>query len=431
MNSTNGWRRVKLKDVCQKITVGHVGPMAKEYVDDGIPFLRSQNIEPFRLNLSSVKYITPQFHARLKKSALAPGDVAVVRTGYPGTACVIPGELPVSNCADLVIIRPSNVLDAKYLAALFNSTWGQGSIAGTLVGVAQQHFNVGAAKGMVIDLPPLPTQQKIASVLSAYDDLIENNTRRIKILEEMAQAIYREWFVNFRSPGHEKARMVNSELGPIPEGWETKRLGDVASVYRGRSYRSADIVEEGGLPFLNLKCVDRDGGFRREGIRRYQGPYKETQTAKSGDIIMAVTDMTQERRIIARAARVPVMGQSTSVFSMDLVKIQPNSRAAQEYLYGMLRFSAFPDEVKQHANGANVLHLNPAHIEGYKFVLPPVALSNQYAEICSRISRQSDLLNLKNDNLRQTRDLLLPKLVSGEVDVTELDLASETIGIGK
>jgi uncharacterized protein YkwD len=142
-----------------------------------------------------------------------------------------------------------------------------------------------------IHYPSLPLQRKIASVLSAYDDLIENNTRRIEILEEMVQVIYREWFVHFRFPGHEKVQMVDSELGPIPEGWSVKKVSEVASVYRGRSYRSADIVEEGGLPFLNLKCVDRDGGFRREGIRRYQGPYKETQTAITGDIIMAVTDL--------------------------------------------------------------------------------------------------------------------------------------------
>jgi type I restriction enzyme S subunit len=137
---------------------------------------------------------------------------------------------------------------------------------------------------------------------------------------------------------------------------------------------------------------------------------------------MAVTDMTQERRIVARAARVPTIGQDESVFSMDLVKVKPNPTLANEYLYGMLRFSAFPDEVKQHANGANVLHLNPARIEGYEFVLPPEEISAQYAEICSFIYRQSDVFHVKNDNLRRTRDMLLPKLISGDVDVTELDL---------
>src|SRR6185437_10150019 len=150
------WHRVKLKDVCEDITVGHVGPMADEYVEQGIPFLRSQNVQPFRIDLSSIKYITPAFHQRLRKSALKPGDVVVVRTGYPGTASVIPNSLPVANCADLVIIRPSAAIDPYYLTCLFNSTWGQGHVAGTLVGVAQQHFNIGAAREMVINLPPLP-----------------------------------------------------------------------------------------------------------------------------------------------------------------------------------------------------------------------------------------------------------------------------------
>ena len=212
----SNWQKIKLKELCLKITVGHVGSMANEYVEEGIPFLRSQNILPFSVDLESVKYITSEFHQKLKKSALFPGDVAVVRTGYPGTACVIPDTLPVSNCADLVIIKTSPRLDSYYLSCLFNSTWGKGSVAGNLVGVAQQHFNVSAAKEMLIPFPPLSTQQKIASILSAYDDLIENNTRRIKILESMAQTLYQEWFVKFRFPGHKQVKMVESELGLIP-----------------------------------------------------------------------------------------------------------------------------------------------------------------------------------------------------------------------
>ena len=117
--------------------------------------------------------------------------------------------------------------------------------------------------------------------------------------------------------------MVDSELGPIPEGWEVNKVDTVADIYRGRSYRSADLVEENSLPFLNLKCVDRDGGFRRDGLKRYAGRYKDTQTAKPGDIIVAVTDMTQERRIVARAARVPEIGEEMLVFSMDLIKVMP------------------------------------------------------------------------------------------------------------
>lgn len=107
----DGWRDVKLKDICQEITVGHVGPMADQYVLEGVPFLRSQNIGPFRVDTHEVKFISEEFHLKLKKSALSPGDVVVVRTGYPGTASVIPEQMLVGNCADLVlsVLRPKSI----------------------------------------------------------------------------------------------------------------------------------------------------------------------------------------------------------------------------------------------------------------------------------------------------------------------------------
>lgn len=219
--------------------------------------------------------------------------------------------------------------------------------------------------------------------------------------------------------------MVDSELGLIPEGWEVKKVSEVANVYRGRSYRSVELVEEGGLPFLNLKCIERDGGFRHDGIKRYQGAYKDSHTARAGDIIMAVTDMTQERRIVARVGRVPRTDEELFVFSMDLVKIAPKEIILKDYLYGMLRFSEFAEQVKQYANGANVLHLNPSRIEEFKLAFPPKELRNKYAVFCSNISQQCDILVLKINNFCQTRDLLLPKLISGEIDVENLDIKTE------
>ncbi len=289
-------------------------------------------------------------------------------------------------------------------------------------GATQDNLSLDKLLSFDILTPPLPTQHKIAAILSAYDDLIENNTRRITILEEMAQSLYREWFVHFRFPGHEKKRMVESKLGMIPEGWEVVKVGDISMLFRGRSYSSTDIATMDGLPFLNLKCIERDGGFRQDGIKRYQGLYKDTQTAQAGDIIMAVTDMTQERRLVARAARVPAIGETKFVFSMDLVKCVPHNEHYRNCLYGMFRFSSFPDEVKQYANGANVLHLSPEHIENYLFSLAPEALIAKYSEICSDMYKALDVLQAKNTNLRCTRDLLLPKLISGEIDVEGLEL---------
>jgi type I restriction enzyme, S subunit len=176
------WREVVLEDLCDRVTVGHVGKMADEYVEEGVPFLRSQNISPFAIDRKGMLYINEQFHQRLVKSTLRAGDVVVIRTGYPGTAAVIPPQLDNSNCADLVVITPSDQLNPYMLAAIFNSAWGRSAVGGQLVGAAQQHFNVGSAKALRIRLPARDEQDRIAAILCALTDLIENNQQRIELL---------------------------------------------------------------------------------------------------------------------------------------------------------------------------------------------------------------------------------------------------------
>ncbi len=160
-----GWVERRLDSLCREITVGFVGSMAREYVPSGVTFLRSQNIRPFEISLEGAQFVRQDFHQRLSKSCLRPGDVAVVRTGYPGTAAVIPTSLPEANCADLVIVRPGVDVEPQFLAAFFNSTFGKRHVSGNLVGAAQKHFNVGAAKATVLALPPRPEQRRIIAEL--------------------------------------------------------------------------------------------------------------------------------------------------------------------------------------------------------------------------------------------------------------------------
>ena len=287
-------------------------------------------------------------------------------------------------------------------------------------GATQDNLSLDKLLSFDIVAPPVAMQRKIASIAAAYDELILNNTRRIALLEAISKLIYREWFVQFRFPGHEKVKLIPSPLGKIPEGWRVVKVVDVAVIHRGRSYKSENLVEEGGIPFLNLKCIGRGGGFRRDGIKRFEGPTKPEQITRAGEIVMGVTDMTQERRLVARAALVPRLKEEESVISMDLVKISPNG-VDSLFLYGMLRFSEFPEVVKQHANGANVLHLNPKAIADYGFACPAQQLQTQYASKVSGLVELVDVLHLKIENLRTTRDLLLPKLISGQLDVEDID----------
>jgi len=344
---------------------------------------------------------------------LPPGTILVAASGTLGYTQI----LGVEGCAHdgWLILQNLKNLDRDFayyaLKTLEQHFFNSGS------GAAIQNINTDILRQTEIPYPPMLVQRRIAGILSAYDELIENSQRRIRILETMARALYREWFVHFRFPGHETHPRVPSPLGDIPQGWEVKTLGDMAETFRGRSYRSIDLADEVGIPFLNLKCIDRDGGFRRSGIKRYIGKYKDSHVARKGDIVVAVTDMTQERRLVAHAARVPSLGCDFGVCSMDLVRIEPKPPMPKAFLYCFLRFSSFADEVKQHANGANVLHLSPDRITDFRFAVPPQALMSRFADFTAASLEQIDTLENQMENLRRTRDLLLPRLLSGQVEL--------------
>jgi type I restriction enzyme S subunit len=187
-----------LGSLCHRITVGHVGSMANAYKPSGVPFLRSQNIRPFTVTTENMVFIDDGFHASLGKSSLAAGDVAIVRTGYPGTAAVIPESLGVANCSDLVIVKPGPEVDPHFLAAFFNSSFGKSQVGGKLVGAAQKHFNVGAAKEVTLHLPPIAEQRIIVAaamqIREETEALAELHQRKLAALDELKQSLLHQAF---------------------------------------------------------------------------------------------------------------------------------------------------------------------------------------------------------------------------------------------
>jgi type I restriction enzyme S subunit len=193
-----GWADRQLATLCNEITVGHVGSMKTEYKPSGVPFLRSQNIRPFEVSMENAMFIDQKFHRLLKKSQLRPGDLAIVRTGYPGTAAVIPPELPDSNCSDLVIVRPDKEVSPHFLAAFFNSAFGKQLVLGKIVGAAQKHFNVTAAKEVMLHVPPLPEQHEIIKMVDALREetqrLASVYTRKLAALEGLKKSLLHQAF---------------------------------------------------------------------------------------------------------------------------------------------------------------------------------------------------------------------------------------------
>lgn len=312
------------------------------------------------------------------------------------------------NATDNTLITSCDTSKIDYKYAYFLLTkYDLNKFAG---GSAQPLITQSVLKHLKCDIPSVPVQKRIASILSAYDSQIENNQKRIKLLEQMAENLYKEWFVRFRFPGYENAEFE----GGVPKGWEYKPLGEIASFERGLSYSSEEIDCEDGLNLVNLKNIEAFGGYRRDGLKHYNGKYKTAQVVKKGDLVMGVTDMTQDRRTVGAVALIPEI-QGTSVISADLVKIvskQPNL-----FLYCLCRFGNYSKFFSQFANGANVLHLKPNTLLNKKVLMPTDHLIKMFVKNVQASIECIDNLYKQNDFLTHQRDLLLPRLISGKLSI--------------
>lgn len=252
-------------------------------------------------------------------------------------------------------------------------------------------------------------QQHIASILSKYDDLIENNNKRIKILEQMAENLYKEWFVRFRFPGHEQSELENG----IPAEWEKIRLGQRMSFIRGTSYSSADI-QEGENVLLSMNNIKAYGGFIRDFSRLYGGKIKSKHVLRYGDLVMCITDMTQDRRIIGYVGLFD-SNRTDCVISTHLMKIE--TKISHLFLLEFFNASGVSKLIAEFANGTNVLGLTESILCKIKTKLPPSRLIEAYGEKVHPIFDLIAFLKNQNDNLTKQRDMLLPRLMSGKLKV--------------
>jgi type I restriction enzyme S subunit len=268
-----------------------------------------------------------------------------------------------------------------------------------------------------VPLPPSPIQHQIASILSAYDDLIENNTYRIKILEQMAQMLFQEWFINFHFPGHEHAKLVDSDLG-LPAGWAAKRIGEIAAVKGGKRLSQGKTVQdsatnhpylrvtdmnESGVDISGIKYIDEEA-FRP--ISRY--------TIASSDIYISIAGT------IGRVGIVPSVISGASL-TENAAKITEIREITQSILLYYLRSKNGQDQIASKVVGTSQPKLALFRIKEVTVPIPPKMLQERIEPFLADTQAQIELLQRKNYLLRKTCDMLLPKIVSGEVSVGQLE----------
>ena len=321
------------------------------------------------------------------------------------------------------------------------------------VGSVIRHFGPMHLRQMTVRFPPLPEQRAIAHVLGTLDDKIELNRRMNETLEEMARALFKSWFVDFEPvrakmegrwrrgeslPGLPAGyydlfpdRLVDSELGEIPEGWKVRTLGDVIEVTRGLSYSGSGLASS-GIPMHNLNSIYEGGGHKEDGIKYYDGDYKPRYLAKAGDVIVANTEQGHDRLLIGYAAMIPVHYGDSGLFSHHLYRVRPkgSSWVTPDFICHLLNTRSMQDVVSGYATGTtvNMLPMEAMAIPGV--VEPSEQLVTGFTDTAKAVRLRRDGLTEGSHSLVALRDALLPKLVSGESRIGNLgDTVCHSAGI--
>ncbi len=390
-------------------------------------YLTSKNFKSDGLDLSKVDFIAEEDferHFREGSKALTmpkAGDVLVGIIGTLGEPYVVQPSDRFGLSSSVAIIRPDqSAILPGYLYYWMRGDKFQSAVYGTKGGVAQSYLSLEMIRSLPLEFPCLPIQDRIVSILSAYDDLIENNTRRIKVLEEMAQMLYREWFVNFRFPGHQKVKMVESELGQIPATWTVEPLEAVCNRVTDGSHWSPETVESTHL-MASSKDMHRWGltlsTCRTIAKQDFDALVRNDCKPLAGDVLITKDGANYLKFCFAVEKDMDV------VLLSSVAMIRPNPiRASSHFLAFYLSDNSVKTRLAGRVSGAAIPRIVLKDFRHFRIVIPPVAIQNQFVQLVEPMVALCWRLSDKNTNLRTTRDLLLPKLISGEIPV---DAAAE------
>lgn len=370
----------------------------KEYVNAGIPVLKVTNCKSTGFQLDGLNYLSEKSREKYKKNELVIGDVIIATVGsHPnliesaaGRSCIVNSQVEgfyLNQNAVCVRTKDKKVLSQKYLGYLCKCADFQHYIQSRGRGAANQmRIAISSIKEYSFTLPDIQNQHYIADILSTYDDIIENNQKQIKLLEEAARRLYKEWFVDLRFPGHENTEIVDG----VPEGWHRGTVGQIAEFKRGRTITKAQ-VKGGNVPVVA-------GGLE-------PAYYHNVANTKAPVITISASG--------ANAGFVRLYG--VDVFASDCSFVDGLGTESLFFVYEFLKESKV--SIDQLQKGSAQPHVYAKDINAMKITIPEKEYLERFDRYAKMYFNKIKTLQGQNERLKTARNLLLPKLMSGEVEV--------------
>ena len=407
------WEVKILDTITERVCVGYVGTCLKDFCDEnvGIPLFRTTNLTDEGLSYTDLKYVTKEFHNRNKKSQLKKGDLLIARHGDNGKACIFDRDIE-ANCLNVVIVKPNQKLSSsKYLLYCFKSEIVKNQVMANVGGSVQGVVNTKIIQNLLFPYPSIQEQSAIAKILSDLDSKIELLQKQNETLEKIGQAIFKQWFVDFEFPNEEGkpykssgGEMVESELGEIPKGWSVGNYGEILEFERG--------IEPGSRNYLdkkedNIILFYRVGDLLSEDSTIYvKKDIIKNKIANKNNILVSF-DGTVGR------VKIGIQGS----YSTGIRKVYSNDNLfTNGFIYFLMKSDFIQNKITEFAKGTTILHAGEA-IKHFITVIPSDKIRTNF-NIIAESTFEKLLTNINEiKNLQKTRDLLLPKLMTGKIRV--------------
>lgn len=415
---------------------------SKNFTDEGIPVIKIKNVKPNEIKLENLSYVSKEILQERRSYVIAKNSLLITMSGnridgspesWVGKVALFKNDGQFLLNQRVGALTPkNNSVDISYCAyclASFNYQFHFINSANSSGG--QANISPDIILNTEIPIPPLPTQTRIASILSAFDEKIEVNRQMNATLEGMAQAMFREWFINFEFPNEDNepykssgGEMVDSELGKIPKGWGVGILDDLIDFSNGYAFKSRELLKEDigdCYHVFKMGHIKKGGGLNADGTKSYYEKSKSIKLKKYvlrvGDLLMCMTDMKSNVALLGHTALMNENNKYIVNQRVGLLRPKNNLGIDFPYLYILTNSNAFIEDLRSRANSGVQVNLSTSEIKTSKVLLPPKEINIEFDNYAKAFFELIFKNEKENQALSKLRDVLLPKLMSGEIEV--------------